>query len=75
MNYKFKVGDRVELKQQTVVYSTHIYAKRGIVPGGVYTVNYMDPICPTDIKLNNGYWVDARDMEISYSEMLKRVLE
>lgn len=75
MKCKFRIGDKVELKQQTVVHSTYTYAGYRIVPGGVYTIIYIDPIHPTDIKLNNHYWVDARDIEISYSEMLKKVLE
>lgn len=75
MNYKFKVGDKVQLKQHTVIYSLDTYAKWQTRLGVVYTVVDIDLFQQTDIKLNSDYWVDARDMVLSYSEMLKLVLE
>lgn len=75
MNYKFKVGDKVQLKQHTVIYSLDTYAKWQTRLGVVYTVVDIDPSQQANIKLDNGYWASARDMVLSYSEMLKLVLE
>lgn len=73
MKNKFKIGDKVVLKPDLKGATLECYRRWNIVLGKVYTVQYLDS--SEDCRLNNGYWVYTRDIEISYSEMLKRVLE
>ena len=75
MKSVFKVGDKVQLKQHTVIYSLDTYAKWQTRLGVVYTIVDIDPFQQANIKLNNDYWASDRDMVLSYSEMLKLVLE
>lgn len=75
MKHKFKIGDKVQLKQHTIIHSLDTYAGWQTRLGVVYTVVDIDPFQQTNIKLNNDYWASARDMVLSYSEMLKLVLE
>ena len=75
MKSNFKIGDTVVLKQQPHIYPLQTYIRWKTIPGMEYTIEDIDMGFPPSIKLDNGTWVSSADIEPSYSEMLKRVLE
>lgn len=74
MKSKFKIGDKVVLKPNPVVFSLHWYEGFEVVPGTVYTITSVHSSA-MHCGLNNGYQVIVADIELAYSEMLKKVLE